>query len=201
MSRCGIVLLAAGSSSRLGRPKQLLSYHGRPLLQHTIDAIAATTLTGPAVVVYGAHASAIIPHIDHHTFHTVTNMYWAEGIASSIRYGLSAIQALSPYISRVLFLLADQPFITPSLLSAITGTAVASPAGIIASHYDDAIGTPVLFHSKYFAALHDLNGDEGARKLIKNNMHDVHTVSFPMGHIDIDTIAQYTSLAEQAAAI
>ncbi len=189
-----IIVLAAGASIRLGRPKQLLMYKNKTLLRHILD-IAKKVNTQPVVAILGANIDLIAKEIaDDKNIYTITNENWNEGIASSIRAGLKALQQIAPACDGAIFLVCDQPYITSSLLHDMIKLQQHSGKPIVACSYSDTIGTPVLFHKTLFHELLTLKGDAGAKKIIKKHTGSVATIPFPKGQIDIDTQTDYDAL-------
>ncbi len=186
-----IIILAAGSSSRLGKPKQNLVYEGKTLLQRAIKAGLDSTCN-TVMVVLGANLDSIKPTIINSGAHIIYNADWEEGMASSIRAGISKIQRLEPKTTAVILMLCDQPFVDASLLDQLVQKK--SLKGIVASSYNGVIGAPVLFDAAYFDELLLLKGQEGAKKLLLKYPDDIDTVSFPLGSIDIDTTEDYEKL-------
>lgn len=189
----GIVILAAGASTRMREPKQELLYKGETLLQHAINAALATDCHS-VVVVLGANTKLHMPEQTGRTVSTVHNPDWQEGLSSSIRYGLSALLASAPQVDGVIFMVCDQPFVEASLLNSLIQRKSASGKGIVACQYKDTFGTPVLFGKAYFDELLFLRGKEGAKKLLFRHSEDVASVPFPLGAIDIDTPEDYALL-------
>ena len=182
----GIILLAAGSSSRMGRPKQLLPYQGNSLLQRSID-VAMATKVQHIVLVLGANADTIQKHISVDGPLVVVNDKWQEGIASSIRLGITTISAIDKAITGVLIMLCDQPLLTHHVLLKLLATHQATNKMIVASSYGDTVGTPAYFHRLLFPYLLLLQGDTGARSLVDLHTENLAIVPFPGGAIDIDT--------------
>lgn len=189
MKKFGIILLAAGGSSRLGRPKQLLPYGDKTLVQHVLDT-AKTALAKPIVMVTGAHKELV----QDPTINILHNTEWKEGIASSIRSGLTAILKTEPGLDAAIFIVCDQPHISAALLQELMDTHTATGKEIVASSYADTVGIPALFGKSFFDALLQLKGDEGAKRIIMQNADAVAVVDFPHGDIDIDTAADYAAL-------
>ncbi|MCF2494237.1 nucleotidyltransferase family protein [Dyadobacter chenhuakuii] len=189
----GIIILAAGNSSRLGKPKQLLRYQDKTLIRHVTQAAIAAKSTSVTVVT-GSNADLIAKELDSLPCHAVYNPDWESGMASSLVTGVQHQMASQPGISGVIFAVSDQPFVTVDLFNALIDRALEGNAGIVASAYENTFGTPVLFSSKYFPALLKLSGTEGAKKLITKFASDVTPVPFPSGGIDIDTQADYQKL-------
>ena len=186
-----IIILAAGSSSRLGTPKQNLVYQGKTLLQRAVQAGLDSTCN-TVIVVLGANADSIRPTIKDSRVRIIYNQDWEEGMASSIRISISQIQLLEPKTTSVILMLCDQPFVDASLLDQLIQKK--SLKGIVASSYNGITGAPVLFDAAYFDELLLLKGQEGAKKLLLKYPEDIDTVSFPLGSIDIDTIEDYEKL-------
>ena len=189
----GIVILAAGSSSRLGMPKQLLEFDGMSLLNHAIMEVANSNACS-FVVVLGAHADLIANKIDGDIAFIVKNENWIEGMASSIRLGLDTLLGQIPSIDAVIFMMCDQPYISSSVLNDLISTHQHTGKPIVASNYGEAIGPPALFHKSFFPELMELKGDVGARKIIQEYSDEVATVLFAKGKIDIDTKEDYEAL-------
>ena len=188
----GIILLAAGASTRLGKPKQLLAYQGKTLLQHALQ-VAVDTCASPVMAVIGAGADIFEQEIKY-PVQAVINNQWEEGMASSIRCGLTQLLNVEPATKAVIIMVCDQPFVTAQLFQDLITKYEQSGKAIVASSYKNSLGTPALFDKTIFAALLELKGDTGAKKLMKANPNQVDEVQFPMGEIDIDTEADYERL-------
>jgi molybdenum cofactor cytidylyltransferase len=182
----GIIILAAGNSSRMGSPKQLLPWQRKPLLRFVTE-VALSIYNAPVVVVLGANEELIRPSLDGLPITIVKNADWAEGMASSIRCGLDSLIQLDPEIQAALFLVCDQPFVSPALLTSIIHQWVTNEASIVASSYQDAAGVPTLLASSLFPELLALKGTEGARRVIQRHQGEVITVPFAEGALDWDT--------------
>ena len=193
MNSCGIIILAGGASTRLGQPKQLLQYHGKTLLDHSLEE-ALGARADAVVVVLGKNADLLQEEIDKEKVRVVVNNEWAEGMASSVRLGLDALLNSKPYIDAVILMVCDQPHISSQVLNELITTQQKTTKQIVTCNYGDSIGPPALFHKKYFRGLMELKGDIGARNIIQQNMNDVATILFPEGKIDIDTKEDYEAL-------
>ncbi|HEY9000528.1 MAG TPA: nucleotidyltransferase family protein [Mucilaginibacter sp.] len=185
------IILAAGQSSRLGRPKQLLRYQNKTLLQHTIDTAKQSVQS--VIVVLGSNADAILKEIDTSRVLVVINEDWQSGMASTIRCGLNELDST---IDAAILMVCDQPFVTPDLLDNLIEKQEKTRKLIIPSQYGDTIGTPALFYKQFFKELTELKGDTGAKKIMMQHSDLLATVSFPQGSIDIDTIDDYKALGE-----
>ena len=188
-----LVLLAAGASSRMGQPKQLLPYHGRTLLRHAAETAVATGCT-PIVLVTGALHDELLPEIAGLPIQPVHNPDWETGMASSIRAGLAAVAAARP--RAVLIMLTDQPLATPALLRQLMAQQQATQVPIVAAAYGDTLGVPAVFDRRVFDDLRQLQGAQGAGRLIAQLGAAVGRVAFPGGLLDVDTPEQYAALLQ-----
>lgn len=194
----GLVLLAAGASKRLGKPKQELLYKGETLLQHAIHA-ALDSGCKPIVVVTGANADKLSPEAPDAAVVTVYNPEWQEGMASSIRFGLTELVAIEPEVTDVIFMVCDQPFVDAALLNTLIQMKQESGKGIVACAYGNTLGTPALFDKAYFAELMALSGKGGAKEFLFRYSDDTAAVPFPEGAVDIDTPADYDALLDSSS--
>ena len=194
--RIGIVILAAGNSSRLDKPKQLLLFKGKTLLRHVINE-ALHADAGDVVVVLGADATTLMNEIDTNRVTVIENTEWEKGMATSLKTGLKAVTEQMKQIDGVIFMLCDQPFVSSDILNSILKRHRDTGKPIVASNYGEATGPPAFFHQSFFEELMLLKGDEGARKIIPQNRDKVETVLFPEGSIDIDKKEDYESLVKE----
>jgi molybdenum cofactor cytidylyltransferase len=186
MDKTGIIVLAAGNSSRLGRPKQLLAYRGKTLLTHVVAEALAADMQ-PVVVVTGAYQEEIHAALSGQAVTTVYNSQWEMGMASGIVAGLTEALVIEPRLWAIVVAVCDQPYISAELFRSLTEKCTVLGKGLIACTYSGTMGTPVLFRRPFFNALLALSGDAGAKQLLKRYPDDVATVSFPKGGVDIDT--------------
>jgi molybdenum cofactor cytidylyltransferase len=184
----------------LGTPKQLIQFEGQSLLQHNIKK-AVDSIVNQVVVVLGANAEAILleakatqQQIDQPNIHITINNEWSEGMASSIRCGLSTLLETTPSTEAVILLVCDQPYITSALLNDIIKAHQETNKPIITCTYENTFGPPTLFHKSMFPELLQLKGDTGARKIIQQFTNEVATIPFPLGRIDIDTPSDFDNL-------
>jgi len=189
-----IILLAAGESSRLGTPKQLLMYKGKNLMQHTIDM--TETLGMDTVIVLGAFSDQILYYVDTYGAKVVQNMDWHEGLASSVRCGLEHVLMMNTDTEAVILVLSDQPLLTVDILHQVIDTYHVSSLPIVHCNYGEASGPPTLFHKSLFPYLMELKGHEGAKKVVNTFPEKVALVDFPDGKWDIDTPADYQHLLQ-----
>jgi molybdenum cofactor cytidylyltransferase len=190
-----IVILAAGKSSRLGQPKQLLPFKGKSLLNHCIET--AKKVSEHVMVITGAEKMRVESEIKNSAVTIVHNPEWEEGMASSIRKGLSYTNENLQEITSVIFMVCDQPFVTVELLENLIKEREKTSNSIVASYYSEVAGTPVLFDKSVFPELMELQGDIGARKIISKHKDRLATVAFPLGNVDMDTADDYKKLLMQ----
>jgi len=188
-----VIILAAGASTRMGEPKQLLVYQGKTLLQHAIDTAKSAGFS-PVVVVLGAFYDKIVRTIPQEVL-VVDNKLWEQGMASSLKVGLSTVKARFPATEAVLCMLCDQPLITPEHLQTLNKARGKKP--VIATKYNDIEGIPVIFEQEYFEKLLEIEGAVGARKLIRTYHKDVHAIAFEAASRDVDTPEAYKRLIEE----
>jgi molybdenum cofactor cytidylyltransferase len=187
-----VVILAAGSSTRFGSPKQNLVYNGQTLLQRAI--ISALSATETVLVVLGANRENIEYAIKDQPVSIIYNAKWQQGMATSISLAMEGVQSLYPQITSIIFMLCDQPFADEILLKQLINSAETSDKGIVACAYNNTVGVPVLFKSDYFPYLLALKGQEGAKKLLLLHADDVQSIPFSLGEVDIDTVEDFEEL-------
>lgn len=196
--RIGAVILAAGASTRMGTPKQLLPVEGVPMLVRAIDATLAAPVW-PVVVVLGAFAEKIRPTLAKHPVLVAENPAWTEGMASSLRTGITTLQQFSRMLDGALITLCDQPAYGSSTVERLLAEQRASGKTIVASHYAGRRGAPALFLRRHFRALGELTGEEGARSLLYGDPAEIAVVDLPELANDLDTPADYAALRTGAA--
>ncbi len=157
------LVLAAGASVRMGRPKLALPVKGVPMIRRAAQA-ALESRCREVIVVLGTHAELYRSFLDGLDVRIIENPDPAEGMGSSIRVGVGAI---SPDAAGAVILLADQPFVTSAVIDRLIETAAAEQRRIVASAYRGTVGPPVYFHRALFLELLVLEGDRGARSVIE----------------------------------
>jgi molybdenum cofactor cytidylyltransferase len=192
--KTSIIILAAGQSSRLGSPKQLLHYKGKPLLQYTLDTVKK--LPFDVFCVLGAYPDEIKNEVDFSQTIVVTNKNWNEGLASSIRCGLSEVLQSNSETEAIILVLCDQPFLTTDILIQIIENYHHTGQPIIHCLYGDTSGPPTLFHKSLFPYLMELSGNQGAKKVVDMFPNQVTYIDFPKGKFDIDTQEDYRQLIQ-----
>lgn len=183
------ILLAAGNSSRMGRPKQALAVEGLPLLVRTIRILKNAGTLRNIVVVTGAGAESLSHLIDAEEVAVIVNDDWTSGMGSSLKKGLEYLMGQFPVAGGVLVSVCDQPFLSVEVIRAITECAATQ--SLIASDYGGTLGPPSFFGKEFFKELMDLPDDGGARILFNRHPHRVTTVPFAQGAIDLDTPEDY----------
>jgi molybdenum cofactor cytidylyltransferase len=183
------VLLAAGASTRLGQPKQLLrlpAFGAVTLLDHTVG-LAREAGAAPMLVVLGAHAEEIQLKCVLLDCILVRNEAWAEGMASSIRLGISAVMENAPDAAGAMVLVCDQPALSADHLRALLDAHRSDPETIAASYYAGRSGVPAIFPRVLFPALLELQGDRGARAILQQAGVAIQPIEFPGGELDLDS--------------
>jgi molybdenum cofactor cytidylyltransferase len=191
MSKTGIIILAAGSSSRMGELKQLMMYKNKTFLQHIIIE-AKNAFLYPVICVTGYQSDLISKNISGMESSIVYNENWSEGMGSGISAGIK--QLMLSDADSVILAVSDQPFVSSDLFETMIAWKDQSGKGIVACSYAGTLGTPVLFRKEYFNWLKSLNGNQGAKSIVKLNLPDVCPVEFEKGSVDIDTIQDYEKL-------
>lgn len=182
-AKTAAIILAAGASTRLGQPKQLIRLGSETLLERAVR-IALDAGCYPVVVVLGADAERVRAGCDLGEAALAANDAWLEGMASSIRTGLETVQSTlqeirtESHTAGVVLITCDQPAVTPEHLRALTVS-----GEITASEYAGRRGVPAYFPASSFPALTQLTGDSGARELLRT----AHAIPLPHGELDIDT--------------
>jgi len=190
LSSISIILLAAGGSTRLGRPKQLVQIGTRSLIRRAADT-ALGSRAKEVIVVIGASAERIRAELKDLPLSVIENSKWQEGISSSIKAGL---EVLSPQSEGALFLLCDQPYVSSDLLNQLIDCFEPSETPLIACEYGETVGIPALFSRSLFPDLKRLTGDVGAKSIIRARPETTKTIPFPRGDVDIDTIDDLENL-------
>lgn len=179
------VVLAAGSSSRLGQPKQLVRIDGQSLVRRTAS-LAVSAGFAPVLVVCGCEGERVRAELGGLDVAIAHNPGWSAGLASSIRTGIAALPETCP---AALLLACDQPALDLELLRRLRAEQAANPRAPLACSYRATLGIPALFPRALFPELLALTGDRGARPVLQAHASDVVAVAFPGGELDLDTPA------------
>lgn len=198
MHRIAAIVLAAGGSSRMGSPKQLLRYEGTSLIRRAVEAALGSGCDGLRVVL-GAEADAVRAELAGLACEVVSNPEWRRGVGSSIAVGVGEIaSARSPAFAAVLIVLADQPHVDADHLGRLVASFDGTASRAVATAYADTVGAPTLFGRAHFDALCALEGDRGARRLVAEIDAEGGLVRVPFegAALDIDTPEDYRALVE-----
>lgn len=164
----GAIILAAGASSRMGEPKQLLLWKKKTFIEHVVETAIEAKLS-PIIVVLGAHAEKIIPILEKYNIKIVINHDWKAGLSTSIKTG---IIHYSPINDGTVVLLADQPQIPFSLIKSLIDKKATSNAWIIYPERNGKRGNPILLSKEVFPHVNNLKGDQGMRQILKKFKKD-----------------------------
>lgn len=190
-SQCpvGAIVLAAGGSARMGRPKQLLPIDGQPMVRRVTEAVCELGLA-QVVVVVGAQAGAVTHALEGLPVEITLNEGWTLGLSGSMKIGL---RALEPEVQGALLILADQPALTPDLLQMLVTRYQVTRAPIVAPVFRGRRGNPVLFDRMLFPELLAVEGDQGGRKVITRYKEQVESVEVDQAAVllDVDTQQDY----------
>lgn len=189
------LILAAGGSSRLGVPKQLIRFRSRPLLSHAVAAAQAVT-PDQVLVVLGAHALKLRLYLRRHhpDIYTIDNALWADGMAGSLAVGLAALPARA---GAALLLVCDQPGVGVHSLQRLTAAWLKHPGRAAAARYSGRVGVPAVLPRKLWAEAMRQTGDAGARRLLRDGVQASSTVPMPEAAFDVDTPGDKARLASR----
>lgn len=182
--KISVLILAAGSSSRLGQPKQLLEFEGQTLIERITHT--ALAISDNVSMVLGANIDLIKPVLEPFAerIEIIENELWREGMGTSIRIG---VEKIAPKSDAILILLSDQPLISQVLLQNMMQIFATSNFPIVACDYGTQIGVPMLFDKSIFPELLRLYGDVGAKSFLKHYPEKIAKINFKQGLLDIDT--------------
>src|SRR2546421_7148722 len=202
--RTAAIILAAGSSSRMGagRHKLLLPLHDRPVLAHVLDATLASQAR-PLILVLGHQADQVSERIALFTTHPdltiLENADYLQGMSTSMRLGIQTLlsfnyrKPLTGEIDSALVLLGDQPLISAQDIDMLIATYRTTGKRIIAPTYEGKRGNPIMFDASLFPELLEVTGDEGGRSVLERHRDEIATVEMgnPLANIDVDTWEAY----------
>ena len=188
-----IIILAAGKSTRMGLPKQLLPMRGTTLLQHTIDTALGSKSQDVRVVI-GAEADQVRAKVPEGKFKYIVNPKWQDGMSTSIRAGVAS---LADDVDAAVISLCDQPFLSSQIFNLLIDAFASSEKSIVTCEFDGQISPPTLFANKHFPELFALQGDAGARKVVMTHLDSVARIPFPSGSVDLDTPQDYRNFLQK----
>jgi molybdenum cofactor cytidylyltransferase len=191
------IVLAAGRSTRLGVPKQLIEFRGEPLVRRAAMA-AANAGASKVLVVVGAEISGIAQALNGLSFATiVVNERWQHGLASSLAAGVRGVQRREPRAEGVLITTVDQPLVSDAALAELFD-AFNQGARVVAAAYSGTTGVPAVIAREHFRELLELHGDVGAGRWLRAKRHAVQRITMPEAAVDLDTAEDVALLGDIA---
>ena len=196
MAKIPILLLAAGGSSRMGQPKQLLPWGEQTLIEHQIQTLLQTGKS--VIVVLGAHADRISPVVEKFSVTVVVNDRWENGMGGSVACGITKLEQTEADADGILITLVDQPLIPLRHFEDMLNAFDVGVQQIIASTSAEGwLGVPALFDKCYFSELRNLQGEKGAKTLIQQYPNRVKPLECDEIIKDIDTLESYQDLYQK----
>lgn len=177
------VVLAAGGSTRLGRPKQLLTRDGETLV-HRAARLALASGAARVRVIVGAHADDVVAAVRDLPVECLVNPRWNEGLAGSVRV---AVDALAAHDRATLLLTCDQPALDLVHVQVLLAAARAAPSGSAATRFGDRVGVPAVVAPAVLRAARAVQGDRGLRDVLNAAGTGVIACDAPVLGVDIDT--------------
>lgn len=189
------VVLAAGESRRMGQPKMLLPFRGKPMIEHIIENIRTAGLED-IIVVIGAEKEKLPVLLQKLSVNFCVNNEYRQGMLSSVICG---IMNLPENVSAMLIFPGDQPLISPDTIAAVVKRSISTDKGIIIPVFKNRRGHPVLIDAKYRSAILNLNPEEGLRSLAASYPEDVCEIETDDPGIlkDFDTYEEYLNEINQ----
>ncbi len=196
MNETAILILAAGSSSRMGQSKQLLPWQNKTLLTH---AVATALQASPfrVVVVLGADAETHQKILSEQPVETIVNEAWQKGMGASLKAGLRYVEEKYHHLRGVVVMVCDQPFVTSSHLQSLVRKHFDTHKEMVATRYAGILGVPAYFEKAVWSSIYQLGDEEGARKLLAGNAKKSDFVDFEKAKVDIDTPNDYINFTSQ----
>lgn len=191
MEGIAIVVLAAGNSSRMNSPKQLLQWGEQTFIAHAVAM--AHQISNRVFCVLGANRDKIAKSIPNNVT-LIFNSDWRKGMSQSIVCIIEYIMQNESIIDSIMILLVDQPTIELRDLTEMKNLAAINPNKIIASAYEGRSGVPAIFPRKYFDELLKLKGDRGAQQLLAKYSSELINYKHTNQIVDIDTLVEYEAL-------
>ena len=188
------IVLAAGASRRMGRPKQVLEFRGTTLLRRVAQEALATPSLSRVLVVVGAHAPISRAVLKGLSVEIVENRDWARGQGASLAAGVRALRHRAPETAAAVVLLCDQPLVTAASIALLVKTHRRTGARIVASRRGQRLETPVLLSFPFFDELCALDGDQGTKEILRRHRHLAMGLALPGAGVDVDTVEDYGRL-------
>jgi molybdenum cofactor cytidylyltransferase len=188
--------LAAGSSSRMGSIKQLLSINGKTLLQHTLD-LSTKIKSKKTLCVLGAHAEEIMQKVDGKNIEFIINKNHKLGLSTSIISGIEYLQKEKIPFDGLFILLADQPAIKEDYYDEMMRLFSEKRTKIIASNYGNTLGVPAIFPAVFTDDLLQIKGDKGAKEFLQKNKKSTLSPQTSVNLLDIDTPNDYKNFIKK----
>lgn len=186
ISKIALIILAAGNSSRLGKPKQLVQFKNETLLERIVRE-SLESVCSPVIVVTGQDSEVFRQYLNDFDVQIAENKNWKQGMGSSISCGMKKLVENEKDSDGVVLCVCDQPFVTAETINNLVSIYQEKNNKIIASAYGETLGVPAFFDKSLFAELADLQGKSGAKKVIEKYPDEIFAVDFPEGEIDVDT--------------
>ncbi len=193
--KIALLLLAAGGSRRMGRPKQLLPWKDTILLDHALQT-AVSSKADEVILILGAEAETIQKSLKRGRFNILIHKEWEKGLGSTIKKGVSYLETFDPLPQAVLIMLGEQPLLGADHLNSLIDQFKKGGKGIVATDYGAKLGVPAVFSREYFTKLARLQGDSGAGVLIASNVHSATGIPAGKRTADLDTPEDYQSLTQ-----
>lgn len=181
-----VIVLAAGGSSRYGECKQLVEINGSSLVRLAVNKLLSLFPPDRIIVVVGANSEAVAQAVGDLPVRTVYNTGWQRGLASSLKAGLNSVE---PDCRAVLITLCDQTLVSEECLRRLIDRWLTDPSEIVASGYADTVGTPAIIPAEFYPQIQAMEGDSGAKSILKDNTSRVSTLPIPEAEFDIDVPA------------
>lgn len=192
MPDLGIIILAAGGSTRMGQPKQLLQIGDQSLMGRVAE-MALALGADPVIVVLGNQAERVGQELNQLAIHRVINPDWQQGMASSLRKGIECLDQFSSLPKKVMILVCDQVLIDIQDLKNLEEAFQGSTKLAIAAEYHAIKGVPAIFNLETLRSFGKEEGDFGARYLLKRLDRAGQLAAFPLpsASVDLDTPEDY----------
>jgi molybdenum cofactor cytidylyltransferase len=179
------IILAAGASTRLGQPKQLLKLQGQSLIRRAAVAVIGAGCN-PTFIVTGSESNQIVQELYDLPVQSVFNADWGNGIGSSLRAGVRALQNFALQPNAVVIAVCDQPYMNSEVIERLIDGWHQGGKAIAACQYGGAYGTPCCFASSKFLELSQVSDDSGAKRILSADPVNLTLVPWPLGALDLD---------------